>query len=410
MSVSLRAEGDNCNYDGYANHPVSVAVGALTNYGTQSSYSEDCAALMVTAPSSGGSDGIHTTDLLGANGYSASDCTISFGGTSAASPLAAGVVALVLQANPSLGWRDLHQILVETSTLVDEANGGWQTNGAGHKVSHKYGFGLINAGAAVARALNTQPLGSIPLRGLGAPQFDSSGTLHVDLPIPNGAENPGSYVETQYHVTDPSRRVDFVQAVVKISHTTSTDLEIVLTSPSGTKSVLAELHGISKTFIATILTPESLSHPSIAAGAKFGPTLSAKTPVTGYVEPAEPYEACAPLTNGKLLQGTIALVSRGSCSFAQKAVYVSEAGAIAMVVVNSDEGDPVTMADAPVDGVITVPSVMVEKSLGRTILDTFNGGVDVTLELSANLISDDTYMELDFWPFGSTQAWGEDPR
>ena len=111
-------------------------------------------------------------------------------GTSAAAPTVTGVVALMLSANPSLGWRDIRDILRRTariinpeygsqgyrnrqvtltlspsltdqtsSDLVDGARAarldyGWQTNAAGNKYSTWYGFGLVDAKAAVAMAEN----------------------------------------------------------------------------------------------------------------------------------------------------------------------------------------------------------------------------------------------------------------
>jgi subtilisin family serine protease len=59
---------DNCNYDGYANSRYTIAVGALSNAGTRAPYSECCSALFVVAPSSGGTRGISTVDLLGSDG------------------------------------------------------------------------------------------------------------------------------------------------------------------------------------------------------------------------------------------------------------------------------------------------------------------------------------------------------
>ena len=49
-----------------------------------------------------------TTDLHGR-------CTKSHTGTSASSPMAAGIVALALEANPELTWRDVQHIIVRTS-------------------------------------------------------------------------------------------------------------------------------------------------------------------------------------------------------------------------------------------------------------------------------------------------------
>ncbi len=73
------------------------------------------------------------------------DCTNSFGGTSSAAPLAAGVVALMLGVNPSLGWKDVQYILISSASKVDPTDADWVQNGAGRFVNHKYGYGLLNA-------------------------------------------------------------------------------------------------------------------------------------------------------------------------------------------------------------------------------------------------------------------------
>eukprot|EP01088_Endostelium_zonatum_P019285 TRINITY_DN658_c0_g1_i3.p1 TRINITY_DN658_c0_g1~~TRINITY_DN658_c0_g1_i3.p1 ORF type:complete len:516 (-),score=127.48 TRINITY_DN658_c0_g1_i3:106-1653(-) len=149
---------DNCNYDGYANSIYTIAVGAIGANGKASFYSEPCAAMLVTAPSNGYNDagnviGITTTDLLGKNGYNRQgDCTDTFGGTSSATPLVSGVVALILEANPKLRWQDVQAILAETASKCDPSDNDWVNNGAGYHINHKYGFGIIDAYAAVRLA------------------------------------------------------------------------------------------------------------------------------------------------------------------------------------------------------------------------------------------------------------------
>ena len=86
---------------------------AITHYGDQSWYSEPGANILVTAHSNGGTpdyEGITTTDITGTGGYSGGDVTHDFGGTSSATPLVSGVIALILESNPDLTWRDVQNL------------------------------------------------------------------------------------------------------------------------------------------------------------------------------------------------------------------------------------------------------------------------------------------------------------
>ena len=50
-------------------------------------------------------------------------CEQDFGGTSAVAPFGAGIIALGLQANPSLSWRDVQHIVVRSSKKSIESSG-----------------------------------------------------------------------------------------------------------------------------------------------------------------------------------------------------------------------------------------------------------------------------------------------
>jgi subtilisin family serine protease len=223
-----RTSGDNCNYDGWANSRYTIAVAAVDDTGKQAWYSEECSALVISAPSSGRTTSITTTDLLGTKGSSSSDCTSKFGGTSAAAPLVAGVVAQILSANPRLGWRDVQHILISTAKRVDITDSDWQRNGAGFYVSHKYGFGLVNADAATSLALrytNKRPFNTLDSR-----------VIRVGQNIP---DNLAGSVTQEWRITSPLT-VEHVEIIIDATHPARGDLVISLTSPYGTKSRLAE--------------------------------------------------------------------------------------------------------------------------------------------------------------------------
>src|SRR6185295_6836859 len=113
-------------------------------------YSEPCSAVLVSAPSSGGNRSLTTTDLAGAAGDDRGDYMSAFGGSAGATPVVSGVVALMLARNPALTWRDVQHILVRSSRRVDVGDPGWTPRTLSH--SEKYGFGVVDALAAVTKA------------------------------------------------------------------------------------------------------------------------------------------------------------------------------------------------------------------------------------------------------------------
>ncbi len=234
-----RASGDNSNFDGYANSIFTIATSAIDSAGNAASYSEPGANLVVCAPSSGSTLAISTTDLTAESGYNPAstaaggDYTSGFGGTSAAAPLVAGVVALMLEKNPQLGWRDVQEILIRSATMIRPADSGWATNAAGFHFHLRFGAGLANAAAAVALAAGWE---NLPAR-----EIVSQATAGAAA-IP---ENDSVGVTVPFHFSGANLRVEHATVTVDISHTARGNLEIVLTSPGGTESRLAETHGDS---------------------------------------------------------------------------------------------------------------------------------------------------------------------
>ena len=231
--------GDNSNYDGYANNIHTIAVGALDSHGNQAAYSEPGANLIVVAPSSGDGPtlGITTTDRTGTNGYntvssaSGGDYTNDFGGTSSATPVVAGVAALVLEKNPGLGWRDMQEILMASADKCAPADEDWITNAAGFHFNHKFGAGLVDATAAVELAAGWANLPE------SIEQTSSQTGLSMAIP-----DNDPAGVVTSFSMTGPEVRCEHVTLTLSASHTYRGDLAITLTSPSGTVSRLSEQH------------------------------------------------------------------------------------------------------------------------------------------------------------------------
>ena len=157
-------EGDNSNLDEYANYFGVTAVCAVNDHDTRSAYSEMGANLWVCAPSgdfSQGYRGIVTTENNDRYVY-------DFGGTSSATPVVSGVAALMRSANPDLTWRDLKLILAASARNNDAGNPGWEDGARKYRsgsdtdryhFSHEYGFGVVDAKAAVdlAKAWSNLP-------------------------------------------------------------------------------------------------------------------------------------------------------------------------------------------------------------------------------------------------------------
>ncbi|MEA1052544.1 S8 family serine peptidase [Lamprobacter modestohalophilus] len=229
---------DNSNYDGYANSRYTIAVAASTNKGTRSWYSEPGANILVNAPSDGGLNelGITTTNRTGGAGYPpGGDYTDIFGGTSSATPLVSGVIALALEANPSLTWRDIKQLLATTAFRNDPLDSDWTTNAAGLWINHQYGYGRIDAEALVDAATHWVRL---------APEESVEVEAAPEVSIPDGEGTIGDcgpWVASSLSVAR-DLSVEFVKVGFQSDHSQWGDLDIRLISPEGTESVLAEPH------------------------------------------------------------------------------------------------------------------------------------------------------------------------
>ena len=151
-TISLVASGND--YGTCVGFPANLesvmAVGAVDGAGEISVYSNQGPTLDITAPSNTNNGvvfyhGIRTLDREGSAGYSNGTTTNSFGGTSAATPIAAGVAALILAVDPSL-----------TKTQVEEVMYNSAKDLGAPGFDNTFGHGVVNAHDALL-SLNQEP-------------------------------------------------------------------------------------------------------------------------------------------------------------------------------------------------------------------------------------------------------------
>lgn len=229
---------DNCNYDGYANSIYTITIGAVDEKGKMPFYAEECASMLAVTFSSGANRlrSIVTSDWSLQSG---TGCTEGHTGTSAAAPLAAGMVALMLQVRPCLTWRDVQHIITFTATKCD-SGADWKFNGAGFHHSHKHGFGLLNAWRLVNAAKVWE---SVPfLVSYQTPLIKEA--VSIDM-------YPDELIRTWNVTADDLKdsgmqTLEHVAVTVTITHPCRGNVEIVLMCPSGMSSVIGARRAIDR--------------------------------------------------------------------------------------------------------------------------------------------------------------------
>ncbi|HEK0906615.1 TPA: S8 family serine peptidase [Pseudomonas putida] len=238
-----RAHGGSAQGSLTNNNRFSIEVGAINAQGDLSTlqigstpFSNPGASLLVSAP---GSNVLSTSRLVETErGSTFGNDYTSMQGTSFAAPIVSGVAALMLEANPNLGYRDVQQILALSARRVNDSATHWDHNGArnwnggGMHTSHDYGFGEVDARAAVRLAESWMT------RSTGADESvfsASSGALGKALV-------GGDSLSTSLQMDD-GLNVEHVEIDLDASVGRLGDLTVTLVSPDGTRSILLDRAG-----------------------------------------------------------------------------------------------------------------------------------------------------------------------
>ncbi len=229
--------GANANLSGFRNHYTTMAACAVTDHGVRSHYSEQGANLWVCAPSGASYLPAAITTTLNDGRY-----RNTYGGTSATAAIVSGVSALLRGAYADLTWRDVKLILAGSARKNDPSNTGWEEGALQYgsttqryTFNHEYGFGVVDAKAAMDLAAGWTSLPPLPPL---TEESQASGDVNLAVPDLPSSGTPTS-VTAGITMGAQVQSTEFVEIHLNLTAAAFRDLEIELVSPSGTVSVLS---------------------------------------------------------------------------------------------------------------------------------------------------------------------------
>lgn len=218
--------GDDSNFHNLSNSRYAIAVGAHDAAGKAAFFSSPGTNLLISAP------GVGLVTTTGAE--TGTDASTYVSGTSFAAPLVSSAIALMLEVNPRLGYRDIQEILAITATpstaASATANGAVNVNGGGMIFDREMGFGALNAEAAVKLARHWDKTST------------AANERHIEASFDLPAASDGLVQSLSLNIAKPESgdfSVDFVELSLEISDPALKDLSIELVSPDGTVALIA---------------------------------------------------------------------------------------------------------------------------------------------------------------------------
>ncbi|EOF7414818.1 S8 family serine peptidase [Salmonella enterica] len=238
-----RAKGGNAQGSLTSNNRFSIEVGAINAQSDLSTlqtgaapFSNPGASLLVSAP---GSNVVSTSHILETErGSTFGSNYTTMQGTSFAAPIVSGIVALMLEANPNLGYRDVQQILAISARRVKDASTIWNDNNShnwnngGMHISDDYGFGEVDARAAVRLAESWMEKSTAENEQVVSASGNYSGEVLL------AGSTISSSVKINEGVNVEHAEIDFDADVGRLG-----DVTLKLISPDGTESVLLNRQG-----------------------------------------------------------------------------------------------------------------------------------------------------------------------
>jgi subtilisin family serine protease len=183
--VVVNSAGNTGALEPYAKTDLITVAGATDSSNNVTTFSSYGDFVSVAAP------GVSIYSTIVGGGYGA------VSGTSFASPVIAGVYALMISANPSLPSTQLDSILFSTASDIGTAG-----------KDQKSGWGMVNAGAAVTKARQTTAIDSTaPSISISSPTASSTltnlATVSVSASDNVGVTRTELYVNNSLYASDP---------------------------------------------------------------------------------------------------------------------------------------------------------------------------------------------------------------
>lgn len=163
------------------------------------------------------------------------------------------------------------------------------------------------------------------------------------------------------------------------------DIPFIHGSPAAYPSVISVANTYGPGEVGTFVVVEEPAeiagqYPARQASKQFAPTLSNVGPVTGGLVYAE--DGCTAAAFPEETSGAIALIDRGGCTFSEKLGFAAAAGAVAAVVINNEDGEPIAMSGSPGSD---IPGVMLWKETGDPIRAAIVAGAIATVTVGSGL-------------------------
>lgn len=252
-SLSVQAAGNdaaNAIGEWFSGTRYTISVAATDWDGFAADYSSHGSSVLLTAPAAE-----VTTDGTGFGGATLWDYVFDFGGTSASAPVVTGVIALMLDAEPGLGWRDVKTILAlsagqtgsspNAATPYETEDGLWQTldhslwNGGGQLFHVNYGYGMVDAYAAVRMAEAWLTMTGGPATSATETIVSSGPALDEDVTIAQPIRGTPQVTRISIDVTDDIQ-IETAYLSLQWMHDRPSDLSARLIAPDGHSVMLLD--------------------------------------------------------------------------------------------------------------------------------------------------------------------------